>query len=706
LSTNPGQTFTVRPGVPYPQGATADARGVNFAVHSQDATKVEVCLFSPTAPHKEIARLPLLDVTNYVWHGHVEGLGPGTLYGFRAHGPNEPSKGQRFNPDKLLVDPFARAVHGKPDWSFPLVGDQPGDSAGGAPKSVVVADDFDWGDDKRPSVIWRKTVLYELHVKGFTARHPKIPPELRGTYAGLGHDAAVQHLVDLGVTSVELLPVQEMVSEGFLAPKGLTNYWGYNPLALAAPDQRFATNKTPGAAVNEFKQMVKALHRAGLEVILDVVYNHTCEGNHLGPTLSLRGLDNQTYYWLEARDRAHYRDFTGCGNSLNLSHAQTLKLVTDSLRVWVQEFRVDGFRFDLCTTIGRSGDGAFSREAAFFQAVHQDPVLSRVKLIAEPWDLGADGYRLGHYPILWGEWNDRYRESIRRYWRGDDRLAAEIGYRVAGSSDLFKMSGRRPMSSINYVACHDGFTLHDLVTYGRKHNELNGEENRDGASENHASNYGVEGETDDPVVNAVRDRQKKNLIATLALSVGTPMLGMGDEQGRTQFGNNNAYCQDNELSWMNWELDARGKSLLAFTQKVFALRKKHPVLQRRNFFMGQNLEDSRFRDLSWFKPDGNEMGARDWEEPHLRCLGWFLGGDAIGGRAPDGSRLSGESLLIYVNAHHEAVEVTLPGNAWGDAWEVELETAREVASVETLPAAAKYLLASRALVVLRQTRKP
>ena len=678
---------------------------MNFAVHSQDATKVEVCLFSPEAPHPEIARLPLSDVTNHVWHGHVEGVRPGALYGFRAHGPWDPSRGLRMNGEKLLVDPFARAVHGKPDWNAPLLGDQAGDSAAGAPRCVVVADDFDWGDDKRPGVIWRKSVIYELHVKGMTARHPAVPADLRGTYLGLAHPAVLQHLVDLGVTTVELLPVQESVSEGFLAPKGLSNYWGYNPLALAAPEQRFAVGKTPGAAVNEFKQMVKALHAAGLEVILDVVYNHTCEGNHLGPTLSLRGLDNPTYYWLEGRDRAHYRDFTGCGNSLNLSHAQVLKLVLDSLRVWVQEFRVDGFRFDLCTTLGRTGDGRFEREAAFFQAVHQDPVLSRVKLIAEPWDLGADGYRLGHYPVLWSEWNDRYRESIRRYWRGDDRLAADIGYRVAGSSDLFKMSGRRPMSSINYVACHDGFTLHDLVTYSRKHNELNGEDNRDGASENHSANYGVEGETDDPVVIAVRERQKRNLIATLALSVGTPMLGMGDELGRTQFGNNNAYCQDNELAWVNWDLDARGKALLAFTQKCFALRKRQPVLQRRNFFMGATLEDSRFRDLAWFRPDGQEMTPKDWEEPHVRCLGWFLGGDAIGARAPDGTRVTGDSLLIYLNAHHEAVTLTLPPSAWGDAWEVELETARDHASVETHAAQSEYTLAARALVVLRQTKK-
>jgi isoamylase len=679
---------------------------VNFAVHSQDATKVEVCLFAPEAPHREIARLPLSDVTNYVWHGHVEGLRPGTLYGFRAYGPYEPARGLRMNGEKLLVDPFARAVHGKPDWAAPLLGDQPGDSAPGAPRSVVVADDFDWGDDKRPGVIWRKSVLYELHVKGMTARHPAVPADLRGTYLGLAHPEVVQHLVDLGVTTVELLPVQEAVSEGFLAPKGLSNYWGYNPLAFAAPDQRFAASKAPGAAVNEFKAMVKALHAAGLEVVLDVVYNHTCEGNHLGPTLSLRGLDNPTYYWLEGRDRAHYRDFTGCGNSLNLSHAQVLKLVLDSLRIWVQEYRVDGFRFDLCTTVGRTGDGRFDREAAFFQAVHQDPVLSRVKLIAEPWDLGADGYRLGHYPVLWSEWNDRYRESIRRYWRGDDRLAADIGYRVAGSSDLFKMSGRRPMSSINYVACHDGFTVHDLVTYSRKHNELNGEDNRDGASENHSANYGVEGETDDPVVHAVRERQKRNLLATLALSVGTPMLGMGDELGRTQFGNNNAYCQDNELSWVNWDLDARGKALLAFTQKCFALRKRQPVLQRRNFFMGATLEDSRFRDLAWFRPDGQEMTQKDWEEPHVRSLGWFLGGDAIGARSPDGAVVTGDSLLIYLNAHHEAVTVTLPPPAWGDAWEVELETAREHTSVETHAAQGQYTLAARALVVLRQTKKP
>ena len=706
----------VRPGVPYPLGAHWDGKGVNFAVFSESATGVVVCLYAPEPPHAEIGRLRLSDVTHHVWHGYVPGLRPGTLYGLRVTGPFEPAKGHRFNPAKLLVDPYARAVHGKPDWKAPLVGHvldaagreqrSPDDDAAGAPKSVVVDEAFDWSGEARPEVIWRKTILYELHVKGFTQLHPGVPPELRGTYLGLAHPAAVEHLTRLGVTSLELLPVQEAVSEGFLGPRGLTNYWGYNPLAFLAPDQRFAASKEPGAAVREFKQMVKALHAAGLEVILDVVFNHSCEGNHLGPTLSLRGLDNAAYYWLDPADRSRYRDFTGCGNSLNLSHAQALKLVLDSLRSWVSEYHVDGFRFDLATTVARGADGNFHREAGFFHAVHQDPVLSRVKLIAEPWDLGHEGYRLGHYPMLWAEWNDRYRESIRRYWRGDDRQAAEIGYRVAGSSDLFKLSGRRPTASINYVACHDGFTLRDLVTYARKHNELNGEENRDGATENHSANYGAEGETDDPVVAAVRERQLRNLLATLFVSVGTPMLGMGDELGRTQKGNNNAYCQDNALSWLDWKLDARAQALLDFTRRCIALRKANPVLQRRNFFQGATLDDSRFRDLVWFRPDGQEMGPRDWEDSHVRCLGWFLGGDAISTRAPDGTRVVGDSLLIYLNAHAEAVELTLPSTAWGEAWEPMLETARETGKGPTVRAAGRYALPGRAVVVFGQARTP
>ncbi len=697
--------------MPYPLGATYDGRGVNFAVYSENATAMELCLFDPAQPRQELARLKLEDVTAHVWHGYVPGLEPGALYGFRAHGPWDPKHGLRFNANKVLVDPYARAISGKPDWMYPLTtlpADEKGvepfderDSGPGAPRSVVVHDDFDWGDEKRPSVVWRRAVLYELHVKGFTARHPGIPPELRGTYLGLAHPAAIEHLVKLGVTSVELLPVHECASEGFLLQRGLSNYWGYNTLGFFAPDQRFATGSR-GQQVLEFKQMVKALHAAGLEVILDVVYNHTCEGNELGPTLSWRGLDNPTYYWLDERNRAHYRDFTGCGNSMNLPHPQTMKLVLDSLRHWVNDMHVDGFRFDLAPELARVGSGGFSRDACFLQAVHQDPVLSRVKLIAEPWDVGDGGHRLGQFPGVWAEWNDRYRDTLRRTWRGDERQVGELGYRVTGSSDLFKASGRRPMASINFVTCHDGFTLHDLVTYQRKHNELNGEDNRDGAGENHAWNCGHEGETDDPVVNAVRDRQKRNLLATLMLSVGTPMLNMGDELGRTQWGNNNAYCQDNELSWVDWALDDRKRALLEFTRKVIALRHSQATIQRRNFFLGSTLEDSRFRDLVWFRPDGKEMDAEDWQAPGARCLGWFLGGDAIATREPTGAKIMGDTLLVFMNAHAEGVTLMLPERAWGEAWETLLETARDDSMVRRIGASESYDLAGRAVVVFRQ----
>ncbi|MFT3839700.1 MAG: glycogen debranching protein GlgX [Myxococcaceae bacterium] len=705
------EPLSVWPGVAYPLGATHDGKGVNFALYSERATKIEVCLFDSADPNREIGRFELSDVTNSVWHGYVPNLPAGTLYGYRVHGPWQPEKGLRFNPAKLLTDPYARAVSGGVDWKGPVYGstfDAEGaekkddrDSAPHVPRSVVVADDFDWSGEKRPEVIWRKTIVYELHVKGFTQRHPGIPEKLRGTYAGLGHPAAIEHLQKLGVTSVELLPVHERVSEGFLTERGLSNYWGYNTLSFFAPDQRFSSSGARGEQVREFKQMVKALHAAGLEVLLDVVYNHSCEGNERGPELCFRGVDNPVYYWLDPQHQSHHRDFTGCGNSMAVRHPATLKLVLDSLRYWVTEMHVDGFRFDLCTTLGRRGDGGFDSDAPFFQALSQDPVLSRVKLIAEPWDIGDGGYRLGSYPLHFSEWNDRYRETVRRFWRGDDRLAAEIGYRLTGSSDLFKISGRRPTASVNFVTCHDGFTLHDLVTYSHKHNELNGEENRDGAGENHSFNCGHEGETDDPLVNALRDRQKRNLLATLFLSVGTPMISMGDEVGRTQLGNNNAYCQDNELSWMSWDFDERQKKLLEFAAQCIKLRQSQPVLQRRNFFLGATLDDSRFRDLVWFRPDGKEMGGDDWNNPQCRCLGMFLGGDAIGARRPDGSRMVGDSLLVWLNAGAEGTEATLPP---GEQWEAALETSRESPVVRQFKPGDKVKLSGRSVTVLRQIR--
>ncbi|MEW6430644.1 MAG: glycogen debranching protein GlgX [Myxococcota bacterium] len=704
-------TYEVWPGVPYPLGATFDGQGVNFAVQSEHATGVHVCLFDADAPHVELARLPLIDQTNHVFHGYVPGLKPGALYGLRVTGPWAPERGLRFNPHKLLVDPYAKSFHGKVDWAHHLVGHQlvdgkevpdEHDSAPGVPKSVVVYDDFDWRGDVRPEVIWRKAIIYELHVKGFTKLHPGVPEALRGTYAGLAHPAAIEHLVRLGVTSVELLPVHECVPEGFLRERGLTNFWGYNTLGFFAPDQRFAVSKAPGAAVREFKELVRALHQAGIEVILDVVYNHSCEGNHLGPTLSFRGLDNPTYYWLDGENPARYRDFTGCGNSLAANNPVVVKLVMDSLRYWVSELHVDGFRFDLATTLARNNhDGGFDPRADFFVTVQQDPVLSRVKLIAEPWDVGPGGYRLGHFPVQFAEWNDRYRQTLRRFWRGDAGQVADLGYRLSGSSDLFKVSGRRPTAAVNYFACHDGFTLADLVSYSKKHNEANKEENRDGSDENHSHNWGVEGPTSDEQVLALRDRMARNFIASLFLSVGTPMLLAGDELGRTQRGNNNAYCQDNELSWIDWNLGPRQQALLDFTRACIALRRSEPVLQRRNFFLGATLEDSRFRDLVWFHPSGRELAHADWENPELRCLGMFLGGDAIATRGPKGQRVKGDTLLVYFNASAEAVEVVLPGEAWGHAWELVLETAHVPARRFVADAGKPVAVPPRSLVVLR-----
>ncbi|ADO70113.1 glycogen debranching protein GlgX [Stigmatella aurantiaca] len=706
----------VLPGRPFPLGATYDGEGVNFAVFSEHAKRIEVCLFDPDHPTQEIRRFPLLETTYQVWHGYVPGLKPGMLYGLRAHGPYEPKKGLRFNPHKLLVDPYARALHGKVEVSAPVYAyrgvdenDKDADltmdtrdSAAGVPKAVVLAGDFDWEGDRPPATPWHRSLLYELHVKGFTKLHPAVPAPLRGTYAGLAHPAVLEHLQRLGVTAVELLPIHASVDESFLVKKGLTNYWGYNTLGYFAPDARYSASGSLGGQVTEFKQMVKALHRAGIEVILDVVYNHTCEGNHLGPTLSFKGLDNGAYYRLTEKDPRFYLDFTGCGNSWNATHPYALKLVADSLRYWVEEMHVDGFRFDLATTLGRDR-GGYDTRAAFFQILHQDPVLSRVKLIAEPWDVGDFGYQVGNFPVLWGEWNGKYRDTIRRYWKGDDRQAAEIGYRLTGSSDLFALSGRRPTASVNFVTAHDGFTLHDLVTFGEKHNEANLESNRDGANDNHSWNCGVEGETADAAVNALREQQKRNFIATLFISQGVPMLVAGDEMGRTQQGNNNAYCQDNALSWVNWTLSARQQEMLEFTQRMSRLRREQPVLSKRRFFRGAHIWDSELKDLAWFRPDGNEMRKEDWEKPYVRSLSFLLGGDAIAALDDQGHRIVGDTLLVLSNAHHEPMTFLLPAIEWGADWErvVDTTVSGDCSHIHT-PAGGKIQVAGRSLVVLRR----
>jgi isoamylase len=706
----------VLPGKPYPLGATYDGEGVNFAVFSEHARKLEVCLFEPSDPTREIRRFPLLETTYQVWHAYVPGLKPGTLYGLRAHGPYEPRRGLRFNPHKLLVDPYARALHGRVDYSAPVypykTGDESDkeadlvidtrDSAAGVPKAVVLESGFDWEGDRPLDIPLHRSLLYELHVKGFTKLHPALPEPLRGTYAGLAHPAVLEHLKRLGVTAVELLPIHAAVDESFLVKKGLTNYWGYNTLGFFAPDSRFSSSGSLGGQVTEFKQMVKALHRAGIEVILDVVYNHTCEGNHLGPSLSFKGLDNGAYYRLDDKDPRFYLDFTGCGNSWNASHPYALKLVMDSLRYWVEEMHVDGFRFDLATTLARDR-GGYDTRAAFFQILHQDPVLSRVKLIAEPWDVGDFGYQVGNFPVLWSEWNGKYRDTIRRYWKGDDRQAAEIGYRLTGSSDLYTLSGRRPTASVNFITAHDGFTLHDLVTYAEKHNEANLEGNRDGASDNHAWNCGVEGETEDAAINALREQQKRNFLATLFVSQGVPMLVAGDELGRTQRGNNNAYCQDNPLSWMSWELSPRQRELLEFTVRISKLRREQPVLSKRRFFRGAHIWDSELKDLAWFRPDGKEMRKEDWEKPYVRSLGFLLGGDAIATLDDQGHRIVGDTVLVLMNAHHEPITFHLPAIEWGADWELMVDTTvpGDCSHIHT-PAGGKVQVAGRSMVVLRR----
>jgi isoamylase len=697
----------IHPGKPFPRGALYDGVGVNFAVYSRIATRVEVCLFDASEPDREIDRFDLPESTDFVWHGYIPRLEPGVLYGFRVHGPFAPTQGHRCNPNKLLVDPYAKAIHGDVDWRGPVLGYKLSDpekdlsfdeqdSAASVPKGVVISDFFDWAGDRAPETPWRSTVVYELHVKGFTKLHPEVPEELRGTYAGLAHPAAIAHLKELGITAVELLPIHEFPDDGFLEDRLLRNYWGYSTLGFFAPKQRYASRSQPGAQVNEFKAMVKALHAAGLEVILDVVYNHTCEGNHLGPTLSLRGIDNATYYWLMPDER-HYLDYTGTGNSVNASNLEAARLIVDSLRYWVTQMHVDGFRFDLATTLGRTGQGEFDRHAAIFQIINQDPVLSRVKLIAEPWDVGLGGYQVGNFPPPWHEWNGPYRDALRRYWKGDHNLASELGYRLSGSADLYQ--GERCQTySINFVTAHDGFTLHDLVSYNSKHNEANGEDNRDGADNNHSWNHGVEGETDDAGIIELRERQKRNLLGSLFLSQGVPMLLAGDEIGRTQGGNNNAYCQDNEISWIDWRLDDRKKRLLEFTRRLIALRRELPVLQRRRFFVGDFVWDSSSKDLVWLRPDGNEMSARDWQRPWLSALAFVLGGDAIPMLGERGERMVGDGLMVLMNASPEAVNFKLPA---GPAWELEFDTNHDSEGQKSNPVG-EYIVAPRAMVALRQ----
>ena len=670
---------TLGPGRPSPLGANWDGHGVNFAIFSQHAEAIELCTFDARG-RRETRRARLPERTGYIWHGYLPDAGPGTLYGFRAHGPYRPEQGQRFNPNRLLFDPYAKAAFGKLRWTDAHFGYKVGapradltfewrDNAPAMPKGRVIDPAFDWEDDRPPATAWSDTVIYELHVKGFTARDGDVPPPLRGTYAGLANQSAIDHLHRLGITAVELLPVHFFLDDRNLVQRGLRNFWGYNTLGFFAPEPRYSAS---GDAVSEFKGMVKALHRAGIEVILDVVYNHTAEGNHLGPTFSLRGLDNASYYRLTADNPRYYMDYTGCGNTLNTMHPQVLRLIMDSLRYWVQEMHVDGFRFDLASALAREAD-AVDPLGAFLDIVHQDPVLSRSKLIAEPWDLGEGGYQVGGFPVGWSEWNAKYRDAVRAYWKGDGGLIGDLAYRLTGSSDLYAHNGRSPAASVNFVTAHDGFTLHDLVSYEHKHNEANGEGNRDGHDHNLSWNCGVEGPTDDAAINALRARQKRNLIATLILSQGVPMLAAGDEMGRTQHGNNNAYCQDNETSWVDWTQSPEDREFLDFVAATIRLRRDHPAFRRRSFFAQDSYPDSG-RNVLWFGPDGLEMSDHEWNQGFARCLGMYLAGDAIGEQDPHGAPVIDDNFLLLINAHHEDVPFVLPGFCSNVRWQIAIDT--------------------------------
>jgi glycogen operon protein len=702
-----------RPGRPYPLGATWDGGGVNFALFSEHATAVALCLFDEDDPGKEIRQIRIEQRTDQVWHVYVPGIRPGALYAYRVNGAYEPAQGHRFNAAKALLDPYAKAIAGTLEWHEALFGYRVGDPAGDRapddrdsapylPKSVVVDPAFDWEDDRPPLTRWSRTVIYEVHVKGFTRLHPDVPPPLRGTYAGLASDAAVRHLTELGVTAVELLPVHHSVTEKYQADRGFTNYWGYNSIGFFCPDSRFSSSGNRGQQVGEFKGMVKRLHRAGIEVILDVVYNHTAEGNHLGPTLCFRGIDNDAYYRLSAEDRRAYVDYTGCGNTLNMRHPRTIQLLMDSLRYWVLEMHVDGFRFDLAAALARELHDV-DRLSAFFDVIHQDPVISQVKLIAEPWDLGQGGYQVGNFPVGWAEWNGKYRDTIRRYWKGDEGQVAELAYRLTGSSDLYEMGGRRPYASVNFVTAHDGFTLADLVSYNGKHNEANGEDNRDGTDDNSSWNCGVEGPTDDPTITGLRERQMRNFLATLFLSQGIPMLLSGDEMARTQQGNNNGYCQDNELSWLHWPPTETGRRLIEFTRRLIRLKHAHPVFHRRMFFQGRRIQGSAVKDLAWFRPDGQEMPDEEWQDSLSRCLGLRLAGDAIEEVDDMGEPIVGDTFLILLNAHHEPVPFVLPAHETPVTWEPVLDTRDWDGDAErpSLRTGERYALEGRSLVVLR-----
>jgi isoamylase len=698
---------TVWPGNPYPRGATFDGEGVNFSLFSAHATKVELCIFDPSGRH-ERQRIDVKERTDEIWHCYLPEARPGLLYGYRIHGPYEPEKGHRFNPNKLLIEPYARHIQGPLRWSDAHFGYRVGhakadlsfdkrDNAAGMPKCRVVDQAFTWGDDRPPRTPWHDTVIYELHVRGFTKRHPEVPPQLRGTYAGLATAPVIDHLLRLGVTAVELMPVHTFVDDRHLVEKGLSNYWGYNTIGFFAPDMRYSAT----GRISEFKTMVKTLHSAGIEVILDVVYNHTAEGNQMGPTLCFRGVDNASYYRLSPEDPRYYMDFTGCGNTLNLQHPRVLQLLMDSLRYWVLEMHVDGFRFDLASALARELFDV-DRLGSFFDTITQDPVLSQVKLIAEPWDVGAGGYQVGNFPPGWNEWNDKYRDTLRAYWKGDGGLIGDFARRFTGSPDLYEASGRRPHASINFITAHDGFTLEDLVSYNQKHNEANGEENRDGTDNNRSWNCGAEGKTDNAEVLALRARQKRNLVASLLLSQGVPMLLAGDEIGHSQGGNNNAYCQDSEISWLDWNLSDENQAFLDFVRHMISLRRGHPVFARRRFLQGKRVTtEGGATEVLWLAPSGQEMTDHEWEQDFARCLGVYLSGQTLERIDRRGRPITDDSFLVLLNAHFEAIPFVLPELHPGATWSTQLDTAQEN-SFESKQYAGgdQYPLQGRSLVLL------
>jgi isoamylase len=699
----------VWPGRPFPLGPSWTADGTNFSLFSENAERVELCLFDD---EDRETRVELPERTAFNWHCFLPGVGPGQRYGYRVYGPYAPQNGHRFNPAKLLIDPYAKAIEGPIEYRLgntlpyvPAGADDAdlhpdgSDDAAAIPKCVVIDESFYWEGDTRPDTPWHRTVIYEVHAKGFTKRHPAVREDLRGTYAGLASEPALEYLTDLGVTAVELLPIHHIADEQFLVERGLTNYWGYSSIGYLAPHALYAATGTRGEQVREFKGMVKALHSAGIEVILDVVYNHTAEGNHLGPMLAFKGVDNPSYYRLMPDDPRFYMDFTGTGNSLNPMHPSVLRLIMDSLRYWAMECHVDGFRFDLASALAREFYEV-DRLSAFFDTIHQDPVISQVKLIAEPWDVGPGGYQVGNFPVLWTEWNGIYRDTVRDFWRGQPNVG-DFATRFTGSADLYQSDGRRPFASINFVTAHDGFTLADLVSYNEKHNEANLEDGRDGTDDNRSWNCGVEGPTDDPEVNALRRRQQRNFLTTLFLSQGVPMLLGGDELGRTQHGNNNAWCQDNELSWFDWELDEEQQALHAFTQRLIRLRGEHPVFRRTWFFEGRDPSGSGVPDVWWFRPDGRRMTQRDWRDPERRVLGVFLNGKEVRRLTPTGQRREDDSFLLLFNADEDALVFVLPPRRFGRRWALELSTFEPDAEPSVFPARGLVPVAERSVIVLK-----